>query len=136
MQNLKMIVCPRCGDDFPELRKTTYGYNFCVNCSDVEGVVGVTTVEGTCDHTYNGLIIMEKSQFMELAKQEANLMGRKAPDPIELLDMDRDENEASQSIKEKVVKILDEDIPVGITTINDADPNDDDAQGLIKGIDY
>jgi hypothetical protein len=50
--------------------------------------------------------------------------------------MDRDENEASQSIKEKVVKILDEDIPVGITTINDADPNDDDAQGLIKGIDY
>jgi len=73
---------------------------------------------------------------MELAKQEANLMGRKAPDPIELLDMDRDENEASQSIKEKVVKILDEDIPVGITTINDADPNDDDAQGLIKGIDY
>ena len=60
--NLKMISCPKCNNDFPELRKTEYGYNFCVECSTVEPLVGITTVEGTGDHTYNGLIIMDQSR--------------------------------------------------------------------------
>ena len=45
MTKLKMISCPKCGEPFPELRKTKYGYNFCVNCSTVEPLVGITTVE-------------------------------------------------------------------------------------------
>jgi hypothetical protein len=135
MQNLKMIPCPRCGEPYPELRKTQYGYNFCVNCSDVDAVVGITTVEGSGDHTYNDIIIMDKKRALRIAKAEAEAMGRRVPDPVELLDMDRDEAEVSQSIKEKVTNALDEDTSNNIVT-NDGDPNDDDTQGLIKGIDY
>lgn len=135
MQKLKMIPCPRCGEPFPELRKTQYGYNFCVDCSDVDAVVGITTVEGSGDHTYNDIIIMDKKKALSIAKAEAEAMGRRVPDPIEILNMDRDEAEVSQSIKEKVTHALDEDKSNTIVT-NDGDPNDDDTQGLIKGIDY
>lgn len=135
MQNLKMITCPKCGEDFPELRKTQYGYNFCVECSDVDAVVGITTVEGTGDHTYNDIIIMGSKQAQKIAHSAAVAMGTKVPNPTEILDMDRDESEVSQSIKEKVVNILDEDLNDSIKT-NDADPNDDSVEGLIKGIDY
>lgn len=130
-----MITCPRCSEPFPELRKTQYGYNFCVNCSDVDAVVGITTVEGSGDHTYNDIIIMDKKKAIAIAHAEAEAMGRKAPDPIEILDMDRDETEVSQSIKEKVTNVLDDDTSDTIVT-DDGDPNDDDVQGLIKGIDY
>jgi len=130
-----MIPCPKCGNPFPELRLTQYGYNFCVDCSDVESVVGITTVEGSGDHTYNDIIIMDRKKALGIAKAEAEAMGRKAPDPIEILNMDRDEMEISQSIKEKVNNVLDEDNSNVIVT-NDADPNDDDTHGLIKGIDY
>jgi len=135
MQKLKMITCPRCGEPFPELRKTQYGYNFCVNCSDVDAVVGITTVEGSGDHTYNDIIIMDRKKAIAIAHAEAEAMGRRTPDPIEILDMDRDETEVSQSIKEKVTNVLDDDTSDNIVT-DDADPNDDDVQGLIKGIDY
>jgi len=135
MQKLKMIPCPRCGEPYPELRKTQYGYNFCVDCSDVDAVVGITTVEGSGDHTYNDIIIMDRKKAMNIAKAEAEAMGRRIPDPVEILDMDRDESEVSQSLKEKVGNVLDEDTSDSITT-NDGDPNDDDTHGLIKGIDY
>lgn len=130
-----MIPCPKCGNPFPELRLTQYGYNFCVDCSDVESVVGITTVEGSGDHTYNDIIIMDRKKALNIARAEAEAMGRKVPDPVEILDMDRDEAEVSQSVKEKVNNVLDEDTSNVIVT-NDADPNDDDAHGLIKGIDY
>lgn len=135
MQNLKMITCPRCGNDFPELRKTEYGYNFCVNCSDVESVVGVTTVEGSGDHTYNDIIIMDRKRFQAIAQKEAEVMGRKAPDPAEVLDMDRDENEVSQSIKEKVHNVLEEDETVPVKRSVD-EPDDEDKTMMIQGIDY
>mgnify|MGYP003137277855 CR=1 FL=1 len=135
MQKLKMIPCPRCGEPFPELRKTDYGYNFCVDCSDVDAVVGITTVEGSGDHTYNDIIIMDRKKALRIAKAEAEAMGRKVHDPVEILNMDRDEAEVSQSIKEKVTNVLDEDTSNVIVT-NDRDPNDDDTHGLIKGIDY
>jgi len=135
MQKIKMIPCPKCGQPMPELRKTQYGYNFCVDCSTVDKVVGITTVEGSGDHTYNDIIIMDKKKALRIAKAEAEAMGRRVPDPVELLDMDRDEAEVSQSIKEKVTNALDEDTSNIIVT-NDGDPNDDDTQGLIKGIDY
>ncbi len=135
MQELKMIPCPKCGEPMPELRLTKYGYNFCVKCSDVDAVVGITTVEGSGDHTYNDLIIMDKKTAFQIAKKEAEILGRKIPDPSEILDMDRDETEVSQSVKEKVTNVLDEDISDTIVT-DDADPNNDDIDGLIKGIDY
>lgn len=102
-----MISCPKCGDDYPELRKLNYGYNFCVNCSTVEPLVGITTVEGSGDHTYNGLIIMDQSRAKAIAEKEAELTGKKVH--IEMLDFDKDENAVSQSIKEEVTKALEEE---------------------------
>ena len=128
MSELKMIPCPKCGNPFPELRKTKYGYNFCVNCSTVEPVVGVTTVEGTGDHTYNDIIIMDQSQWRAIAEKEAELRGQKAN--IELIDFDEDENEISQSIKEGLQKALNNEDP-GETV----DP-ENDTTPRIKGIDY
>jgi hypothetical protein len=128
MSELKMIPCPKCGNPFPELRKTKYGYNFCVNCSDVEPVVGVTTVEGSGDHTYNDIIIMDQSKWRAIAEKEAELRGQKAN--IELINFDEDENEVSQSLKESINNALSDEDP-GETV----DPENDTAP-RIKGIDY
>jgi hypothetical protein len=97
---LKMIPCPKCGKDFPELRLTKYGYNFCVNCSTTEKKVGITTVEGSGDHTYNDLIIMDASTARQIAAKEAELAGNKKA-LLEIIDFDNeDENAVSQSLKE------------------------------------
>ena len=126
---LKMIPCPKCGNDFPEKRKEL-GYHVCVNCSTVKPVVGVTTVEGSGDHTYNDIIITDQDKYISIAKKEAELSGRKVD--IEILDLDKDENEISQSIKEKVNQTLDEDL--GENDYDMFDP-DKEMEG-IEGIDY
>lgn len=108
IKTLKMIPCPRCGEDYPELRLTQYGYNYCVNCSTTEKVVGITTVEGTGDHTYNDLIIMDAAKARKIAAAEAELRGDKKAS-LELLDFDADESAVSQSIKEAVNKTLEDD---------------------------
>ena len=56
IKDLKMIPCIKCGEDMPELRKTQYGYKFCVKCSTVESVVGKTMTYGSGDHTWNDII--------------------------------------------------------------------------------
>ena len=130
MQNtLKMIPCPKCGNDFPEKRKEL-GYHVCINCSTVKPKVGVTTVEGTGDHTYNDIIIMDQDQYVSIARKEAELSGKKAH--IEMLDLDKDETEISQSIKEKVNQTLDEEL--GESEYDMFDP-DKEMEG-IEGIDY
>ena len=75
MLELKMIKCPKCDNDFPEKRKEL-GYPVCVSCSTVDKVVGITTVEGTGDHTYNDLIIMDRSTALSIAEKESELTGR------------------------------------------------------------
>ena len=134
-KNVKMLQCPACGQYTLHPQRKALGFHVCVNCSSTDRVVGITTVEGTGDHTWNDIIIMPKKKAMAIARAEAEAMGRKVPDPVELLDMDRDEAEVSQSIKEKVSNALDEETSNTIVT-NDADPNDVDTHGLIKGIDY
>lgn len=133
MTELKMIPCPKCGDDFPELRKTKYNYHVCVNCSTVEPLVGVTTVEGTGDHTYNDLIIMPQEQFRAISNAAAELEGKRVH--FESLDIDTtadlNENEVSQSIKESVKKLVgdDEEEEELIDPENDSRPK-------MRGIDY
>ena len=126
MMKLKMIPCPKCGNDFPEKRKEL-GYHVCVNCSTTKPVVGITTVEGTGDHTYNDLIIMDQDKARAIAQKEAELKGSKVE--IEMLDLDSDEAAVSQSVKEKVVQVLNEEEDQIISTV------DDTPQG-IEGIDY
>jgi len=123
---LEMIPCPKCNNDFP-LKRRELGYHVCVNCSTVEPVVGITTVEGTGDHTYNDLIIMDQSRARAIAEKEAELMGRKVY--LEMLDLDVDEVAVSQSIKEQVGRILDDEL-------EDEDLQEDEEKEGVQGIDY
>jgi len=108
IKDLKMIPCIKCGEDMPELRKTQYGYKFCVKCSTVESVVGKTMTYGSGDHTWNDIIIMDRSTARKLAEVEARHEGRTF-DP-ELLDDDSfNSNEASQSLKDNIKTLLDPD---------------------------
>ena len=126
---LKMIDCPKCGNEFPEKRKEL-GYHVCVNCSTVEPVVGITTVEGTGDHTFNDIIIMEQSRARAIALKESQLTGKKVN--LELLDLDKDESETIQTVKEKVSRISDKDIK------DEDEYEDEDNEEIeeIEGIDY
>jgi len=127
---LEMIECPKCGNDFPKKRKEL-GYHVCVNCSTAKPVVGITTIEGTGDHTWNDLIIMDQDRAFAIAAREAELTGRKVD--LEVLNFDVDESEISQSVKEKLESVLhdneddDEVFP---------DPNDNQKYEEIEGIDY
>lgn len=122
---LKMIPCPRCGNDFPEKRKEL-GYHVCVNCSTTKPVVGITTVEGSGDHTYNDIIIMDQDRATAIAKAEAEITGKKVF--MEVLDLDKDENEVTQSVKEAITQVLDDDEPLIVDV--------DETPKGIQGIDY
>ena len=125
MQNLKMIPCPKCNEDFPEKRKEL-GYHVCVNCSTAKPVVGITTVEGTGDHTYNDIIIMDQDRARSIAMKEAELKGSKVQ--LELLNLDIDESAVSQSVKEAVNNVIEDDEPLIVDV--------DDSPKGIQGIDY
>ena len=124
---LEMIPCPKCGNDFP-LKRKELGYHVCVNCSSVKPVVGITTVEGSGDHTYNDIIIMDQDRARAIAQKEAELSGKVAH--IEMLDLDADENAISQSVREKVNQVLEDEED----EFDAFDPNKE-PEG-IEGIDY
>ena len=124
---LEMIKCPKCGNDFP-LKRKELGYHVCVNCSTTKPVVGITTIEGSGDHTYNDIIIMDQDRAHAIAKREAELSGKQAN--IEMLDLDADEFAISQSIKEQVTNVLnDEKVEEGIDFTNPQKKG-------VQGIDY
>lgn len=132
MQNLKMIPCPKCGNDFPELRKTLYKYHVCVDCSTTKPVVGITTVEGTGDHTYNDIIIMDQDRALAIQRSANEAMGKTAID-VEVLDFDKEpmnDNEVTQSVKDQTKSILEGDEE----QYDMMDP-DKEPEG-IEGIDY
>jgi len=132
MQKLKMIPCPKCGNDFPELRKTLYNYHVCVNCSTTKPVVGITTVEGTGDHTYNDIIIMDQDRALAIERAANEAMGKKVID-VEVLDFDKEpmnDNEVTQSIKDQTKNILE-----GEEEQYDMMDPDKEPEG-IEGIDY
>ena len=128
--NLKMIICPKCGNEFPEKRREL-GYYVCISCSSEEPVVGITTVEGSGDHTYNDIIIMKQSQARAIAKKAGELTGRKVN--LEVLDFDKDEAIEVQSQKEKLDRLQDDDVS------DEDEHEDEDPEGItgeVEGIDY
>ena len=125
---LEMIPCPKCGNDFP-LKRKELGYHVCVNCSTAKPVVGITTVEGSGDHTYNDIIIMDQDRARSIAEKEAELSGKKVH--LEMLDLDVDEAAVSQSLKEKVDQVLEDEEEEEYDSF---DPNKE-PEG-IEGIDY
>lgn len=126
---LEMIPCPKCGNDFP-LKRKELGYHVCINCSTVKPKVAITTVEGEGDHTYNDIIIMDQDQAIAIARKAAELSGMKADLEVIDFDTEADENEVSQSVKDTVLRINeDEEDDAPISSVEDK------PQG-IQGIDY
>lgn len=58
MQEIQMMKCPCCGNPMPLLRLTKFGYNFCVDCSNVEIKRGVPITRGTGEDTWVDLEIV------------------------------------------------------------------------------
>jgi len=128
MQKLEMIPCPKCGNDFP-LKRKELGFHVCVNCSSTKPVVAITTVEGSGDHTWNDIIIMDQDKAAAIARKEAEVMGHKVD--IEMLDFDEDDMAISQSVKERVQQVLDDQED------DEEDLVDPDKKlSAIEGIDY
>ena len=128
--NLEMIQCPKCRADFPKKRREL-GYHVCINCSTVKPVVGITTIEGTGDHTYNDLIIMDQDRANTIAYQAAKLSGKKSN--IELLDLDKDEDEITYSVERKVQRLVDKDSK---DAYKEDEEEEDEENVEIEGVDY
>lgn len=125
---LEMIPCPKCGNDFP-LKRKELGYHVCVNCSTTKPKVAITTVEGSGDHTYNDIIIMEQDQAISIARKAAELSGRKVDLEMINFDDEAEENQVSQSIKDQVSRLLEDDEDAPVSSV------EDQPEG-IQGIDY
>ena len=123
---LEMMKCPACNQDKLPVKRKELGYHVCVNCSTAKPVVGITTVEGSGDHTYNDIIIMDQDKAAAIAQREAQLKGAKVD--IEYINLDSDEAAVSQSVKEKVDQVLEDDEPLIVDV--------DDTPKGIQGIDY
>lgn len=123
-----MIPCPKCGKDFPEKRKEL-GYFVCVDCSTTKPKVAITTVEGSGDHTYNDIIIMDQDQALSIARKEAELSGKRVE--LEMIDFDNEKSqyEVSQSIKDSVTNLLNDEESAPISSVEDTPEG-------IEGIDY
>ena len=123
---LEMMKCPACNQDKLPVKRKELGFHVCVDCSTAKPVVGITTVEGSGDHTYNDIIIMDQDRARAIAAKEAELKGQKAN--IEMLNLDADESAVSQSVKEAINQVIEDDEPLIVDV--------DDTPKGIKGIDY
>lgn len=124
---LEMMECPKCGGDMPVKRKEL-GYHVCVNCSTTKPKVAITTVEGSGDHTYNDIIIMDQDQASAIAKKAAEITGKSVN--IEMLDLDADEEAIAQEVKDKVNNTLDGKEEKVV------EEDDEEETEEVEGIDY
>jgi hypothetical protein len=125
---LEMTTCPRCAEEKLPVKRKELGYHVCVDCSTAKPVVGITTVEGSGDHTYNDIIIMDQDRALAIQAAADEIAGKKTH--LEVLDLDKDENEVTQSVKEAVHNVVNDEE-------QEYDMFDPDKQPEgIKGIDY
>ena len=129
MTKIQMLKCPACGEFTLHPKRKELGYHVCVNCSSAKPVVAITTVEGSGDHTWNDIIIMDQDKAAAIAKKEAEVMGNKID--IEMLDFDEDDMAISQSVKERVQQVLDDQEDDEEDLVNP-----DKKVSAIEGIDY
>lgn len=109
---MEMIKCTRCKCDMPKLRLTEYGYDFCVNCSDVKPKVGRVRVVGEGDYTATELDILDQDTAKRLQELENNSRGVRNV-PLEILNFDEDEmSDDSKAILAATDKALDGELEV------------------------
>jgi len=125
---LEMTTCPRCAEEKLPVKRKELGYHVCIDCSTAKPVVGITTVEGSGDHTYNDIIIMDQDRALAIQAAADEIAGKKTH--LEVLDLDKDETEVTQSVKEAVHNVVNDEE-------QEYDMFDPDKQPEgIKGIDY
>lgn len=110
--NLEMIPCTRCGNNMPKLRLEKYGYDFCVNCSDVKPKVGRIKVIGEGDYTVTELDILDQDVARRLQELENTSRGVRNV-PLEILNYDEDEITDNAKVLDAVIeKTLDDELEI------------------------
>lgn len=108
--NLEMIPCTRCGNDMPKLRLDKFGYDFCVNCSDVKPKVGRIRVVGEGDYTATELDVLDQDVARRLQEMENTARGVRNV-PLEILNYDEDElADDAKALVAVVDKALDDEL--------------------------
>ena len=109
---MEMIKCTRCRCDMPKLRLAEYGYDFCVNCSDVKPKVGRVRVVGEGDYTATELDVLDQDTARRLQELENTSRGVRNI-PLEILNFDEDEmSDDSRAISEATDKALEGELEV------------------------
>ena len=110
--NLEMILCTRCGNDMPKLRLDNYGYDFCVNCSDVKPKVGRIRVVGEGDYTATELDVLDQDTARRLQEMENTARGVRNV-PLEILNYDEDEvTDDAKALDAVIEKALDDELEI------------------------
>ena len=110
--SLEQIKCTRCKNDMPKLRLDNYGYDFCINCSDVKPKVGRIRVVGEGDYTATELDIVDQDTARRLQEMENVSRGVRNV-PLEILNFDEDElSDDSRAILEATDKALEGELEV------------------------
>lgn len=110
--SLEQIKCIRCKNDMPKLRLDNYGYDFCIECSDVKPKVGRIRVIGEGDYTVTELDILDQDTARRLQELENTSRGVRNV-PLEILNFDEDEmSDDSRAISEATDKALEGELEV------------------------
>jgi len=96
----------------PKLRLDNYGYDFCIECSDVKPKVGRIRVVGEGDYTVTELDILDQDTARRLQELENTSRGVRNV-PLEILNFDEDEmSDDSRAISEATDKALEGELEV------------------------
>ena len=109
---MEMIKCSRCTGSMPKLRLDSYGYDFCVTCSDVKPKVGRIRVVGEGDYTATELDVLDQDTARRLQEMENTARGVRNV-PLEILNFDEDELvDDSKALDAVIEKTLDDELEV------------------------
>lgn len=132
--SLEQIKCTRCKNDMPKLRLDNYGYDFCVNCSDVKPKVGRIRVVGEGDYTVTELDVLDQDVAKKLQELENTSRGVRNV-PLEILNYDEDEiTDDAKALDAVIEKTLDDELEVegveedleDLEDVEDVDLEDED----------
>ena len=115
---LEKIKCSRCTGDMPKLRLDNYGYDFCVNCSDVKPKVGRIRVIGEGDYTVTEMDVLDQDTARKLQELE-NISRGVRNVPLEILNFDEDEvADDARALETVVEKVLEDDLEVVLEDVD------------------
>jgi len=96
----------------PKLRLDNYGYDFCVNCSDVKPKVGRIRVIGEGDYTVTEMDVLDQDTARKLQELE-NISRGVRNVPLEILNYDEDEvADDARALETAVDKVIEDDLEV------------------------